>query len=149
MTTGSYEVSAAHRDRDSEGRTPSSPSPPRVGQEAAALERLGFRDGMSILGLGGGPGFVTKLILDHFPAATVTAVELDAGLTSDARQNLAKEAGRVTFVHASVDDSGLSGDAHDAAYALSVSASARSCERHVGSHSCPSAGGGFSHLRHR
>jgi ubiquinone/menaquinone biosynthesis C-methylase UbiE len=117
MTTGSYDVSEAHRDRDSEVARLAAQARLGWDKEAAALERLGFRDGMSILELGSGPGFVTKLILDHFPAATVTAVELDRGLIDDARQYLGKEQGRVTFVHASVGDTGLSGDAHDAAYA--------------------------------
>ena len=117
MTTRSYDVNAVHRDRDSEVARLEAQARLGWDKEAAALERLGFRDGMSILELGSGPGFVTKLILDHFPAATVTAVDHDAGLTDDARQYLAKEEGRVTFVHASVDDTGLSEGTYDAAFA--------------------------------
>jgi ubiquinone/menaquinone biosynthesis C-methylase UbiE len=117
MTTGSYDVSASHRDRDSEIARLAAQASLGWDKEASALERLGFRDGMSILEPGSGPGFMTKRILDHFPAATVTAVELDLGLTDDARQYLSDEEDRVTFVHASVDDTGLSDDAYDAAYA--------------------------------
>jgi ubiquinone/menaquinone biosynthesis C-methylase UbiE len=116
VTTGSYDVSASHRDRDSEVARLEAQANLGWDKEAAALERLGFRDEMSILELGSGPGFVTKLILDHFPEATVTAVEIDPQLTDDARQNLADQ-DRVTFVHASVEDTGLPADAYDAAFA--------------------------------
>lgn len=116
-TTGSYNVSTAHQDRNAEVARLAAQA--RLGwtKEVAVLERFGFRDGMSIVELGSGPGFVTELLLDHFPNAHVTAVERDRTLVDEASRYLAKHAGRVTFINASVDATGLPADAYDAAYA--------------------------------
>jgi ubiquinone/menaquinone biosynthesis C-methylase UbiE len=117
VTARSYDVSASHRDRDSEVRRLAAQARLGWDKEASALERLGFRDGMSILEPGSGPGFVTELMLEHFPAARVTAVEVDRELLNDAQRYLVKQREHVTFVHASVEETELSADAFDAAYA--------------------------------
>jgi SAM-dependent methyltransferase len=86
-------------------------------REVRVLERFGFRDGMHILELGSGPGFVTAQLLAHFPASRITAVEVDAGLLDDARAFLGEQAARVQFVNASATDVPLEAGTHDAAYA--------------------------------
>jgi len=116
-TPGSYDVSTAHQDRDAEVARLADQASLGWGKEAAVLERYGFRDGMSILELGSGPGFVTRLLLDRFPQAQVTCIEVDETLIEDAKGYIADYAGRVTFVRASVDATGLPTGAFDAAYA--------------------------------
>ena len=116
-TPGSYDVSTAHQDRDAEVARLADQASLGWDKEAAVLERYGFHDGMSILELGSGPGFVTRLLLDHFPMGQVTCVEIDETLIEDARRYLSDYSGRVTFVRASVDATGLPTGAFDAAYA--------------------------------
>src|SRR6266852_3277628 len=72
-------------------------------REAIELARLGLRDGMSILEVGSGPGFITEKLLDALPQCTVTAVELDPTMCAVARAlRLLKPGGRVAVVD--VDD---------------------------------------------
>lgn len=117
MTQGSYDVGAENRDRESEVARLAAQARLGWDKEVAALERLGFRDGMSVVELGSGPGFVTEALLEHFPATQVTAVELDPTLVDDARRYLERFGDRVTFVHASAGATGLDADRFDAAYA--------------------------------
>jgi ubiquinone/menaquinone biosynthesis C-methylase UbiE len=116
VTAKSYDVSAQHRDRDSEVSRLAAQARLGWDLEAAALERLGFTNGMSILEPGSGPGFITELLLESFPSSRVTAVEIDAGLVADAQRYLAQHEERVTFVEASVEDTGLPANSHDAAF---------------------------------
>src|SRR5215203_2406576 len=46
-------------------------------EEARQLKWFGLRDGMSILDVGSGPGFVSAQLLDMLPNSTVTGIELD------------------------------------------------------------------------
>ena len=117
MTAKSYDVSATHGDRDAEVRRLAAQARLGWDKEASALERLGVRDGMAVLEPGSGPGFVTELLLERFPSARVTAVELDPGLLNDAQRHLAAHRDRVTFVNASVEETGLPADTFDAAVA--------------------------------
>lgn len=114
---GSYDVNASNIDRDAELARLAAQA--RLGweKEAEALERFGFRDGMSILELGSGPGFITGQLLDRFPTARVTAVEIDPVLIDDARRYLTNQLARVTFVQGSVEAMALPADQFDAAYA--------------------------------
>jgi ubiquinone/menaquinone biosynthesis C-methylase UbiE len=90
-------------------------------REAKALLELGLRDGMSILEVGSGPGFVTELLLERLPHSTVTAVDLDPHMISIARDRLAAQFGdRVDFVHASILNTDLASDAFDFALARYV-----------------------------
>ena len=116
-TPGSYDVSTAHRDRAAEMARLADQASLGWVKEAAILKRYGFRDGMSIVELGSGPGFVTRLLLDHFPGTQVTCVERDETLIEDAKQYLSDHAERLVFVHASVDATGLPSDGFDASYA--------------------------------
>lgn len=116
-TPRSYDVGTANRDRDAELARLAAQGRLRWEKEAETLERFGFRDSMSILELGSGPGFVTGLLLDRFPTAHVTTVDIDPTLIDDARRHLANQLDRVTFVHGSVEDLPLGSDDYDAAYA--------------------------------
>lgn len=72
-------------------------------KEATALARLGLRDGMSILEVGSGPGFITDLLLTCLPHCTVTAVELDPEMCEFAQRHLAQHrADRFEVVQASI-----------------------------------------------
>src|SRR6267378_1751438 len=75
-------------------------------REARLLGWLGLRDGMRVLELGCGPGFVTEQLLALVPHAHVTALDRDAELLGRARQALAGDA-RVGFVQASAGATGL------------------------------------------
>lgn len=46
-------------------------------REREVLERVGLRNGLSILDAGSGPGYVAEDLVGRFPAATVTALDLD------------------------------------------------------------------------
>lgn len=87
-------------------------------REARNLGWFGLRDGMAVLELGSGPGFVTEALLDMLPNGTVTTVELDPVMVEQARQVLgAKGDGRLTAVQGSVMSTGLPDNTFDFAYA--------------------------------
>jgi len=91
------------------------------GQEARALKTLGLVDGMSILEVGCGPGFVTERLLDMFPHSRVIAVEPDPGMSSLARNRLREFLGtRLDIVDASISMTFLEDDAFDFAFARYV-----------------------------
>ena len=54
-------------------------------QEFQKYQTFGLRDGMQILDVGCGPGFVTAHLLAALPSATVTALDIDADLLGYAR----------------------------------------------------------------
>lgn len=56
--------------------------------ERIRYENFGLRDGMRIVELGSGPGFLTEKLLTLLPAAKVTAVEIDPFLVDFARTRL-------------------------------------------------------------
>lgn len=57
-------------------------------KEARNLTRWGLKDGMSVLELGNGPGFVTEQLLLLVPNGNVVAVEIDPVLLEKARNYL-------------------------------------------------------------
>ncbi len=61
-------------------------------REAEVLSRLGLTDGMDVLDLGCGPGFVTEELLRAFPASRVVAVDLDAAMASHTAARLGPDA---------------------------------------------------------
>jgi ubiquinone/menaquinone biosynthesis C-methylase UbiE len=75
-------------------------------REARLLGWLGLRDGMRVLELGCGPGFVTEQLLALVPRATLTALDADAELLGHARRLLAGNA-RVRFIQASAQATGI------------------------------------------
>ena len=87
-------------------------------REARNLEWFGLRDGMAVLELGSGPGFVTEALLDMLPNSTVTTVELDPVMVERAKQVLgSKGEGRLTMIQGSAMSTGLPDNTFDFAYA--------------------------------
>jgi ubiquinone/menaquinone biosynthesis C-methylase UbiE len=83
-------------------------------KEMKALTQLGLRDGMSILEVGGGPGFITDLLLTGLPDSRVTSVELDPVMCDFARGHLADHLGkRFEIVQGSILMTDLPDDAFD------------------------------------
>jgi SAM-dependent methyltransferase len=90
-------------------------------KEAKALCQIGLRDGMSILEVGSGPGFITELLLTDLPHCTVTAVELDPRMCEVARGQLAEQPGdRFEIVQSSILMTDLPDDSFDFALARFV-----------------------------
>jgi ubiquinone/menaquinone biosynthesis C-methylase UbiE len=81
-------------------------------REARLLSWLGLRDGMRILELGCGPGFVTERLLALVPQARLTALDTDSEMLGRARKALAGDA-RVEFVQASAGATGLAAASFD------------------------------------
>jgi ubiquinone/menaquinone biosynthesis C-methylase UbiE len=69
-------------------------------QELRALRAIGLRDGMRVLDIGCGPGYVSAALARAFPASRVTGVDHDAGLLAMATAAVAKTP-HVTFLQAS------------------------------------------------
>jgi ubiquinone/menaquinone biosynthesis C-methylase UbiE len=82
-------------------------------QEARLLHWIGLRDGMSVLEMGCGPGFVARALLDLLPNASLTALDSDPAMLERARGYLGDAAGRVRFVQASALDTGLAPESFD------------------------------------
>jgi SAM-dependent methyltransferase len=83
-------------------------------KEARRLIEFGLRDGMSVLEIGSGPGFITRQLLDLLPTSLVTAVEPDSAFLETARQHLrARGEERVRLVQASATTTGLPDNAFD------------------------------------
>ncbi|MBD3921621.1 methyltransferase domain-containing protein [Paenibacillus sp. PR3] len=83
-------------------------------KEYRVLRWWGLEDGMKVLEVGSGPGFVTEQLLLHLPHSTITALDIDDTLLQIARQRLKDvPTSRVTFIQASVYESGLPDDTYD------------------------------------
>src|SRR5690242_12535608 len=69
-------------------------------KEARNLTWFGLRDGMSVLELGSGPGFITELLLALCPNSHITCVEIDPDLALPADRYLRSREleGRYTIV---------------------------------------------------
>jgi ubiquinone/menaquinone biosynthesis C-methylase UbiE len=83
---------------------------------------FGLRDGMSILEVGSGPGFVTELLLAQCPNSHVTCVEIDPDLILPAEQYLQTRGleGRYTIVQGDLMQMDLPDDTFDFAVARLV-----------------------------
>lgn len=116
--TGSYDKHASHRSAEAEIKRLASQARGGWGKEARTLSWFGLRDGMSVLELGSGPGFITGQLLDLLPTSQLTCVEVDAAFVKQAEQHVQDKAGgRVQFVEGSVMDMPLESDQFDFAYA--------------------------------
>jgi len=90
-------------------------------KEAPALAHLGLRDGMSILEVGSGPGFITERLLEALPHCTITSVELDPNMCAVARYRLGRYLGnRLQIVEASILYTDLPDENFDFAFARYV-----------------------------
>lgn len=78
-------------------------------QELRMLQWLGLRDGMRVLELGSGPGYVTRELLHALPSVHIIAVESDRAMTRRARSYLrdADGADRVDQVESAVGRAGV------------------------------------------
>jgi SAM-dependent methyltransferase len=104
---GSYDPHAAHRSFESEVTRLQSQALVTWSKEATRLEGYGLRDGMSVLEIGCGPGFVTRELLGRWPRLRVTGLELDADLARQARKLNRRAGHRVRVVEGSILDAGL------------------------------------------
>ncbi len=85
--------------------------------EARTLQRLGLRDGMHVLELGSGPGFITEQLLAMLPTGKVTAFDRDPTLIERSRAYLqGKAEGRLDIIEGSVMRMDFPDDTFDFAY---------------------------------
>jgi ubiquinone/menaquinone biosynthesis C-methylase UbiE len=91
-------------------------------KEARNLGWFGLRDGMSILELGSGPGFVTEHLLALCPNSHITCVEIDPDLILPAEQYLQSRGlkGRYTIIQGDLMKMDLPADTFDFAFARLV-----------------------------
>ena len=57
-------------------------------KEKEIFNLLGVQDGISILEIGSGPGFISELLLESYPNSNLTCVEVNPELVAIAKQNL-------------------------------------------------------------
>jgi ubiquinone/menaquinone biosynthesis C-methylase UbiE len=83
-------------------------------KELKHYKEYGLKDGMSVVELGSGPGFLTEKLLGAFPGITINCLEIDPTLMEIAQQRLkSKYRQRVQMVHASIMNTELPGDTYD------------------------------------
>lgn len=77
-------------------------------KELKRYKESGLCDGMRIVELGTGPGFMMEKLLEEFPQSTLTGVEIDPLLVSYAREKFASlEAGRCSIKEGSIMATGF------------------------------------------
>ncbi|MBN3950375.1 MAG: methyltransferase domain-containing protein [Nostoc sp. NMS7] len=106
MTTSkSYEVSLEHIDVKSELHRLHNLANQNWEKEARNLKEFGLQDGMSILEVGSGPGFVTELLSSLVPNGSIISVEIDPDLIKYSEQYLKdKASSQYRIVEGSVMD---------------------------------------------
>ncbi|HMO60285.1 MAG TPA: methyltransferase domain-containing protein [Roseiflexaceae bacterium] len=115
--TGSYDKTS-HRNINAEIERLAAQA--RLGwvKESRTLTWFGLRDGMSVLELGSGPGYITEQLLDMLPSSAITCLEIDRTLLTQAEHYLHNTADRrVRFIEGSVMETRLEADQFDFAYA--------------------------------
>ena len=118
MKDRSYDVSQTHRSRDAEIQRLAAQARLGWAKEARTLSWFGLRDGMSVLDLGSGPGFIAEKLLEMLPSSSITCLDIDPSLIADAQAYLQDKGGdRVRFVVASVTETTLPDDSFDFVYA--------------------------------
>ncbi|MFC3745373.1 class I SAM-dependent methyltransferase [Paenibacillus sp. GCM10012306] len=87
-------------------------------KEYRTLKWFGLEDGMKVLEVGSGPGFVTEKLLDNLPGSEITALDIDDILLKEAKQRLNHiPESRLKFTKASVYNTDLPNDYYDFAIA--------------------------------
>src|SRR4029078_1894032 len=82
------------------------------------LAWFGLRDGMSVLELGSGPGFVTEQLLQMLPNSHVTQLELDPDMVRRSEQYLTPNlSGSFTIIEGSIMNMELPDNSFDFAFA--------------------------------
>jgi ubiquinone/menaquinone biosynthesis C-methylase UbiE len=90
-------------------------------KERRMLERWGLQDGMTVLEVGSGPGFITERLLGMLPTTAITAVEIEPGFIRYAESHLAgKMQNRLRILEASIMNTGLPEKSFDFAVARFV-----------------------------
>jgi len=116
--SGSYDLHASHRDAHAEIRRLAAQASSGWGKEARVLSWFGLQDGMSVLEVGSGPGFITGQLLALLPTSPLTCVEVDRTLLDQAEHHLQdKGRARVQLVEGSVMATRLEDNQFDFAYA--------------------------------
>ena len=116
--SGSYDVHASHRDTHAEIQRLAAQARSGWDKESRTLSWFGLKDGMSVLELGSGPGFITEQLLALVPTSPITCLEVDPALLAQAEQYLHEKAShRVRFAQGSVMDTRLEANQFDCAYA--------------------------------
>jgi ubiquinone/menaquinone biosynthesis C-methylase UbiE len=84
-------------------------------KELKRFVQFGLTDGMRILDLGCGPGFMAEQLLIHFPNSHVTCVDIDEGLLEYNRKRHENwiTSGRLTVLHEWANDTKLPSESFD------------------------------------
>lgn len=117
-TSGPHNVRGSRRDANTKIQRLAAQA--RLGweKEARTLSWFGLNDGMSLLELGSGPGFITEQLLTLLPNSPITCLEIDSAFVKQAEQYLQSKANnRVHLVEGSVMDMRLADSSFDLAYA--------------------------------
>ena len=117
-SAGSYDKHASHRNVSAEIKRLAGQARLGWDKESRTLSWYGLKDGMSVLELGSGPGFITAQILELVPNSQVTCLEIDTSLIKQAKEYLQdKDSHRVRYIEGSVMDTQLEKNQFDVAYA--------------------------------
>lgn len=84
-------------------------------KEYQYLKWYGLEDGMKVLEVGCGPGFVTEQLIKNLPKSKITAIDFDKKLLTNAKQ--LSTTSNVNFIQSSVYDMGLPDNEYDFAIA--------------------------------
>ncbi len=72
-------------------------------KELRALKWYGLQNGMSVLEVGSGPGYITEQLLNSLPDSHITSLEIDSTLLEQAKKLLSDvPPERIKFVESSV-----------------------------------------------
>ncbi len=114
----SYRINEIHRDIDQELHRLHVQTDLGWPKESRALTGFGLQDGMAVLELGSGPGFVTRYLLDLVPQSVITCLEIDPVMITQAERYLQDWRGeRVRIVPGSIFDIPLPDNTYDFAFA--------------------------------
>ncbi|MFK7697504.1 methyltransferase domain-containing protein [Paenibacillus sp. HJGM_3] len=87
-------------------------------KEFRHLQWYGLQNGMSVLEIGSGPGFITEQLVNNLPQSEITALDIDSTLLDEAKARLDRiPSSNLRFVQSSVYDTGLPDDSFDFAIA--------------------------------
>src|SRR5262249_52444644 len=86
---GSYNISSFAADIDREVERLNAQVDLFWNQELPLYQRLGMRDGMSVLDCGCGPGYVLKKLRGVFPGMRFTGIEIEETLVALAKKTMA------------------------------------------------------------
>ncbi len=91
-------------------------------KERRMLDWWGLRNGMSILEVGSGPGFITERLFAGWPASPITAVEIDSTFISWANEHVYRDKiyDQLHIVNTPIMETGLPENSFDFAFARFV-----------------------------